>query len=80
MQLQATNYHMDNTRNYTHYLGFLGILRSCTSQEYSQRRSSWFLRDVDNLLEPRDTKCHVLGRHSGVMECVECHLCGWFTK
>jgi len=61
-------------------LSLLSISGCRTSKENCKRRSFRLLADVDNLLKTRHTQCHVLGRHTGKMESVECHLRGRFSQ
>lgn len=62
------------------YLSLLCISCCCTGQEYGERRSLWFLGNVDDLLQTGYAECDVLGGHAGVMECVQRHLGGRFSE
>lgn len=61
-------------------LGPLSVARRLAQQENGQRGSFGPLGDVDQLLQTRHTQRYVLGGHTGVVESVECHLCGRLSQ
>jgi hypothetical protein len=63
-----------------HVFALLGVSGRGAVEEDGERGSPGLLGDVDDLLQSRHSECYVLGRHSGEMESVECHLSGRFSK
>ena len=63
-----------------HVLALLGVLGRWALEEDDERGRLGLLAHVDDLLETRHAERHVLGRHAGVMERVECHLSGGLAE
>ena len=62
------------------HLGFFSIPSRLPHKENCQWWGLRFFRDVDDLLQSRQTKGDVLGWHTSIMESVEGHLSNRFTK
>ena len=62
------------------YLGSLSISSRLAQQEDSKRRGLWLLGNVDELLKSGHTQRHILGRHTSIVEGIQGHLGGRFSK
>lgn len=61
-------------------LGSLCVTCCLTQQEDGERGGFGPLGDVDQLLQTRHAQCYVFGRHTGIVESVQCHLGGWLSQ
>mmetsp|Transcript_6767 Transcript_6767/g.19787 ORF Transcript_6767/g.19787 Transcript_6767/m.19787 type:complete len:242 (-) Transcript_6767:3118-3843(-) len=58
-----------------HRLGLVLVRSSRPKKINRQRRRLDILSNVDDFCQTRNSKGHILGRHTGVMESVQSHLC-----